>query len=70
MPCNVQVAELVESRSKLIADIQAGKVSDSGERTLLDIMIQDTYKDGTKMSPLELADQTMTFLLAGHETTR
>mgnify|MGYP003878160169 CR=1 FL=1 len=28
------------------------------------------YKDGTKMTPLELADQTMTFLMAGHETTR
>jgi cytochrome P450 family 135 len=52
-------------------EIRARKAaSDLEERDdVLSLMLQATHEDGTPMSDLELRDQLVTLLVAGHETT-
>jgi hypothetical protein len=58
---NELVYELIEERRR---------TADGDERSdVLAMLLQARHEDGTPMSPLELRDELMTALLAGHETT-
>lgn len=52
----------------LIARRRAGNDS-QGREDILSMLLQARYEDGTGMSDLQLRDELMTLLVAGHETT-
>lgn len=58
---------IVEQATKLVRDKEA-KIST--EKDILSLMIAENRKEKEeKLAEMELVDQVMTFLLAGHETT-
>jgi cytochrome P450 len=57
------IAELVEERRREIAD------SDEDRDDVLSMLLGARHEDGSPMSALELRDELMTALVAGHETT-
>ena len=57
-----QIAQIIEQRQ---AAIKAGRAE---ARTLLDIMLQPSNEEDT-LTPEEITNHVMTFLIAGHETT-
>lgn len=53
---------------RLIADVTAdGNAEDRDD--ILSLLLRSTYEDGTAMSHREIADELLTLLAAGHETT-
>jgi cytochrome P450 len=69
-PSNLRFGRALASLDRVVHRvIEKNRTREPG-RDLLSIMMQQRDADsGEKMSDKELRDQTMTFLLAGHETT-
>lgn len=49
--------------------IEARRYNDGNGDDLLSMLMDARYEDGSKMSEDQLRDETMTFVMAGHETT-
>jgi len=64
-------AILKEVDTAIYAEIESRRqVDDLKERDdVLSLLLQATYEDGTKLSNIELRDEILTMLNAGHETT-
>lgn len=54
---------------RTVAEILERKRRQPGGSDLLTQLLESTDLDGSRMSPRQLRDETMTLLLAGHETT-
>ena len=52
---------------RLIADVEADGAD--GRDDILTLLLRSTYEDGSAMSHREIADELLTLLAAGHETT-
>jgi cytochrome P450 len=63
-----RVEELVSTRKKLLLEAVASG-SALPPRNLLDIMLQSSDTEEDHLTPEEITDQVLTFLIAGHETT-
>lgn len=61
------IARIDRIMRQLIADHRAGKVGDKND--LLSMLLAARDEDGSGMSDQQLRDETITLILAGHETT-
>jgi cytochrome P450 len=53
---------------RLIQQLSAGPNFETRE-DILSLLLRSTYEDGSSMSPRDIADELLTLLAAGHETT-
>lgn len=66
-----RVVRLIQQIDQLIYALIAERRAESGEnrQDILSLLISARYDDGQPMSDVELRDELMTILVAGHETT-
>ena len=55
--------------AQVIADRRAGRTGAKGQADLLDLLMQATDEHGVKLTDEEVRDESLTFVLAGYETT-
>ena len=63
-------ARLCEETDELLFELIAERRAEDAERDdVLAMLLAARHEDGSEMSPVELRDELMTLLVAGHETT-
>lgn len=69
-PANFRTRRAVRKLDQTVYRIiQSRRAAGSGGNDLLSILLAARDEDGSRLSDLELRDETMTLFLAGHETT-